>query len=840
MNNAPHICSNESCSISQSGAIFPKYQNCPICNSPLISKEVVSFNDREKNIIGKYPYVIAHTFYKMHSEGTTAQLRTFLLKDVINGTLKHLALLVATEYFESSIQNDLINKLFDENLRRHTLGQLHEFIRKSLKELEIGNHSFFIPELPTFYRDVQISRKNIYKIFTPITNELGELINNTEKLTAIDALIHFRNREIGHGLTWSEEKYQQIFNTYYPILLNLLEAMAFVQNYPLCKWEKGYKWSLMGSQISRVEQQTKPRNNGGQIWIENIQGKRLELLPFFILPKSYIIGSPAHVELFVYEDYTGNNIIYLSPENERGITSGSVVEVLRSKLQNKIVKHLYNEESLTKEILAEKSVNYNKILLLELEKEKKIHKGYYQSRVEIESSLKSWVDTRYGLFFIQASSGSGKTNLLVEMQRLYTERKLTSVLIRANRIKTASIIQALEDVLDLQENFNFNKFKVLGYSENNPFVILIDGGNEHNTPVSFLIDVLEFLHSYSGGFIKVILSWRAEFSSELPPVSNRFSSLIYSEKNYENESNILSQKGFYLNPFSNRELEEAWDIYAKGQNRKYKVNFKLEDLSYYDRSLVETLYHPFNLNLFLSLFDNKRPLPKKGKKYNIWEDYWKKIGKDRLQYELLNSLIQIMYNHRINTVPAAILYEDHDFREYLYDNDIKGPYEQLKLKGVLVEYYLNNERYLSFSFEGVYHFLLGEFIRKNGDISSPNNLYNLIEESKMSGIREAIKLLLLKDIGTGYFERLFAILKEHSYFDMFIPPLTLAFSLASEDNNIKPYDIKTLFKQITTINPDDANWILKKVINYCENLQRFDLIKIIYQSLIRIAFILIG
>ncbi len=830
-----YICVNTTCKINKSKASFPTLINCPVCEQELVSSRTTDFNSKEKNIIDNYPYVIAHTFHKMHMEGTDPQRKVFLFKDVINGTLKHLALLVATEYFESSFKNEVINKLFQENLRHHTLGQLHEFIRNSLKEFKKEKHSFFIADLPVFYDKVQTSRRKTYRISTPVTNEFGELVDKVSKETAIDALIYFRNREIGHGLIWTQKKYEEIFEIYYPILLDLLEDMDFVLKFPMFKWDKGFIWFLMGAQISKIERQIMPQNNSDQIWIENSNNQKLNLLPFFVLPKSYITGSPGYVELFVYEDFTGKNILYLSPENERGTTSGKIVEVLISKIDSKLIKNIYTAENLTYEIFNDNVLRFNKKVWDGLFKEGKVKKNIYQSRSEAEANLLSWVDTKFGLFFIYADAGSGKTNLLVEMQKQYYHKDITSLLIRANRVSNASITESLQDILDLQQGFDFTILKDLGFSRGNPFIILIDGGNEHNTPVSFLTEILNFLKKYSGGFIKVVLSWRAELSSELPPINGSFSNLIYSDNTLNRETNYLAQKAYYLKEFNNQELEQAWDKYAKGPNRKYKLQFKLEDLAYYDRSLIRLLHNPFNLNIFLSLFDNKRPLPKKGKRYNIWENYWKKIGKDKDQYELLNCLVHVMFNHRINNAPAAILYEDRVFKEYLYDNDIKGPYEQLKLKGVIVEYYLNNERYISFTFEGVYHYALSKYLAGNDHFSAPENLYKLLEENLMPGIPEAVKLLLFEDVNQGEFSRLsFFFNKDNSFFDVFIPPLTIAFSMATEEGNgdgTAYYKMDLLLKEIIDEDISRGHLLIKKVLDHCFILQKYDVMESVYRNL---------
>ena len=84
--------------------------------------------------------------------------------------------------------------------------------------------------------------------------------------------------------------------------------------------------------------------------------------------------------------------------------------------------------------------------------EKKIIPGIYQHREEIESKLREWIGAQSSIFFIVAEAGSGKTNLLAEIQKQYTERQLPTLLIRAGRMEKQSLKPQINYLLNLVEH----------------------------------------------------------------------------------------------------------------------------------------------------------------------------------------------------------------------------------------------------------------------------------------------------------------------------------------------------------------------------------------------------
>jgi len=247
-----------------------------------------------------------------------------------------------------------------------------------------------------------------------------------QEATAIGMLINFRNRFLGHGLTLDESDAVNLWEIYFPIFRELLSQMKFSEAYHMFKCEHGETYLLKSAEISLVERGSQ---NSASVWIENPQGISMDILPFFVVPGEVSIGKEDKEQLLTYESYTGKTIKFFSPEGTEKQTTGKILEKLNLLLRDKQKETPFSPEDFTKDEFFKRIEEENKLLLDTLISEKKIIPGIYQHREEMEIKLREWIGARASVFFIVAEAGSGKTNLLVEMQRQYTERQLPSLLI---------------------------------------------------------------------------------------------------------------------------------------------------------------------------------------------------------------------------------------------------------------------------------------------------------------------------------------------------------------------------------------------------------------------------
>ena len=568
----------------------------------------ISLDELDTRIIELYPYFLAHP-YKRALEEEDSFKRLHLLKEVFLNYLKYLGLLTASEYFNSNLKIGEINRAFKNFMYRPQFGHWNAFMRSAIQALNENGHLWFVKELPGYYDEVE----------TQPYAAIGE--------TSIGTLISFRNHYLGHSTVPSEEKCIALWQENFGILKDLLVKLDFCKNYTIVSSDKTVSWRLMGDEITQVNLRQKLKSNVAML---NGENEELSIVPFFILPGEYFIKEISErAKLMVYEQNTGSRIVFFSPESVHGETNNEeVLEqlnlMIREKEKQEPVSMKDLDEASWKAVLKEN----NEATIQSLLSEKKVIKGIYQERQDAEVALRSWIGARAGLFFLAAEAGSGKTNLLVEMNRQYSERGLDTILLRGNRFRTPSIWDELCYRLNLTDDSSFEDAGFVQYEQENPLMIMIDGANENANSKALFESIIEFLGKYKGGSIKIVLTWRVNTKSELPQADEQYESIVYNDSNDSNrEENLIASSCYWLKPLNKVEVEGAWNKYVNDKQDKVrrKPNFSYEELTYHDRSLSDQLDNPLLLRLFLEL-NNGKGLPKsRGGFISIWTLYHEKL-----------------------------------------------------------------------------------------------------------------------------------------------------------------------------------------------------------------------
>jgi len=585
-----------------------------LCVDPLeitpsdTTKTDIPWDTADKYIIATYPYFLAHP-YKRALEEEDGFKSLHLLKEVFLNYLKYLGLLTASEYFNSDLKIGDINRAFKNFLYRPQFGHWNAFMRSAIQALNDNEHNWFVKELPEYYTEVE----------TKPYAETGE--------TSIGKLIHFRNQYLGHSTVPSDQQCETLWQEHFELLKALLIQLDFCTNYTIVSSDKTVSWRLMGDEIMQVNLRQKPNSN---VALLNAVNQELSLVPFFILPGEYFIKEVSdRAKLMLYEQNTGSRIVFFSPESVHGETNNEkVLEQLNLMIREKEKQEPVDITDLDKlewEALLKEN---NEATLQSLWSEKKVIKGIYQERQEAEIALRSWIGARAGLFFLAADAGSGKTNLLVEMQRQYSKRGLDTILLRGNRFRTPNIWEELSYRLNLTSESSLEAAEFVTYDQENPLMILIDGANENSNSLALFESTLQFLDLHKGGHIKIVLSWRVNTKSELPQADEKYESIIYNDSNEgDREGNIILKSCHWLKPLNKLEVEGAWNKYVSNKQDKVrrKPNFSYEELTYHDRSLSDQLDNPLLLRLFLEL-NNGKGLPKsRGGFISIWTLYHEKL-----------------------------------------------------------------------------------------------------------------------------------------------------------------------------------------------------------------------
>jgi len=328
-----YFCPNTDCAIHQKGKPFPTKMDCPLCDSELISDTV--FSDDENRIINSFPYVIAFPFERMLAEDEGRNKLELLAYTFLNG-IKFWGLVLASEYFQSTLKSTKINELFRNNLYQPSFGNWNNFLRESIAVFEKENVKLLFPEFIEAYRAIESGKSAPkYKTESPYTNEDGQISWKKSELTAIGTLINFRNRYLGHGLPLSKQEYANLFKEIYPVLLDFINSLQFTSQFQLLRQEGKSLYLLNSSKVSQLASDNSLSNTDALVILSDNKNRRINLLPFYILPKQFISGVDNRAEVMVYEQNTGSRVVFFSPESIKAGESGRVLQRIQLLIQEK-------------------------------------------------------------------------------------------------------------------------------------------------------------------------------------------------------------------------------------------------------------------------------------------------------------------------------------------------------------------------------------------------------------------------------------------------------------------------------------------------------------------------
>ena len=668
-----------------------------------LGNNTIQLTSEDIELINSLPYVIAYPLKRTLLENDP-WTKINLLKDTFLNYLKYLGLLSASEFFNSDIKDKGMIALFHKNLMETAFGKWNHYIRECLAFLKQQNHTFFYPELVAYYELVETGNKSKkYKgeIEYQDANGDTQIIVQTS-ITSIGMLINFRNRYLGHGPTLDEVKSTELWNEYFPIFRHLLEQLSFTKDYPMLKKEHGETYLLHSSEIKTVESNN---NTASNIWIENKEGQTFDILPFFIVPGEVSLAKEDKEQLLTYESYTGKTIKFFSPEGTEKQTSGKILEKLNLLLRDKQKETPFTPEAFTKDEFLKRIAEENKLLLDTLIAEKKIIPSVYQHREEMEIKLREWIGARANIFFIAAEAGSGKTNLLVEIQKQYTERELPSLLIRAGRMEKQSLKQQIAYLLNLDLSNGLENYTSISGTQAHPTFILIDGLNESNNAEEIWQEIIELSKLFEPGSLKFVVTNRANTKVDLERyiVSDSGNYFLYGENN-DNEKG-LSAYTYWLTALDMKEMKGAWENYVSKDKSRFKPLFSFDDIATFDRALYNQINNPLILRLFLEIYNGKT-LPKKGVKHlHVWQDWLKTFSTEEQKF--LKLVANEVWQKGENELLLDDLLKHEILKPYLTSDIINAPYSRLKNTGWISRYVKDLNGYIGFTVEGALLYLLG-------------------------------------------------------------------------------------------------------------------------------------
>lgn len=700
-------CQNQECSMAIAKAVFPsELKNCPVCSLPLFDS--TALNDEEIQLVRELPYVIADPLKRTLEEQDPWKKINYL-KDTFLNYLKYIGLIAASEFFNSRLRNRNMVALFHKTIAEPSFGSWNEFIRETIKFLKEKQHTFFSTGIINHYERVETGkRKKLFKGEIEYTDINGDIQFKKQEATAISMLINFRNKYIGHSQTPDDSISEKIWKEYFPIFSFLLTDLINSEPVPMYKHEHGETYLLRSSEINTVE---KGKQQAARVWIENQKQEQFDILPFYIVPGEVSVSKEDKEQIFIYESHNGKRIKFFSPEGTEKNTAGKLLDRLNLLLREKQNEVNYTPEEFNKSLLIQQITEENKLLLDNLINEKKILPEIYIHREEIEQKLHEWTGATANIFFIAAEAGSGKTNLLAEIQRQYTKLDLPCLLIRAGRMEKQTLTEQIAFVLNIDLTAGLGKYTALAGTQDKPTFILIDGLNEAINAEELWNEILEISKIFNGGTLKFVVASRANSGADIQrfTLNENEQELLYGE-NPDGENGLAVYIN-WLTAMNLAETQQAWSIYTKKHKNKFNPRFTFAAIADFDRSIYNQINNPLVLRIFLETYHQKT-LPKSGNKHlNIWRDWLESFSaKERAFMELL---VEAIWKRGENELLLDNLINSEMLKPYFNSDVQNDPYPRLRSLGWLSRYTKDLNAYLSFTVEGALLYMLGEHLIKH-------------------------------------------------------------------------------------------------------------------------------
>jgi tetratricopeptide (TPR) repeat protein len=486
------------------------------------------------------------------------------------------------------------------------------------------------------------------------------------------------------------------------------------------KKEHNSCWKLQSTEIT--ETTAAPEIDEARVWLTDEQGRKLPLIPFFIIPT--LLGDfEKESKLMVYEAYNGQSMKFFSPENIVKETSGEILQRLKLLLREKQKEVPYTPDNFGRMQLLERLSEENTWVMETLLREKKIIKAVYQQRQAMEIKLREWIGARANIFFIAAEAGSGKTNLLAEMLNQYSERKIPCLFIRAARMQKDSLQGELAYRLNIEENYPLRDYGIAG-TQAEPTIILLDGLNEAKNSEQLWDEMLQLSKQFEPGGLKFVVGNRANAKDDLNryTISDADEALLYGEKK-ENEKGLYAY-AHWLKPMDMQEMKGAWNHYYRLDKSIYRPNFDFDKITQFDRGIYNQISNPLVMRLFLELYHGKS-LPKKGRHLNIWKDWFNSFSAEEQSF--MQKLAALIWENGANELLFDSVQKSESMKAFFADDKSKIPYQRLLKNGWISRYSKDLDAYIAFTVEGLLLYILGL------------KLYNQSPEIDLAAVEDLMK-----------------------------------------------------------------------------------------------------
>lgn len=122
---------------------------------------------------------------------------------------------------------------------------------------------------------------------------------------------------------------------------------------------------------------------------------------------------------------------------------------------------------------------------------------------------------------------------------------------------------------------------------------------------------------------------------------------------------------------------------------------------------------------------------------------------------LLYRLADLMLIHEQHRLPIDLLFDDEQIGDFVRSIQIDSPYQQMLLEGVLTESVQEHQLYVTFTVEGYFHFVLGDWLYNKSKNQRFVYLSDLLKSNRLNGLNHAVSQCLIRCANNSEYEAIF-------------------------------------------------------------------------------------
>ncbi|MFW5890935.1 MAG: hypothetical protein ACOCUI_01825, partial [bacterium] len=330
------------------------------------------YSEIDKLILNEYPLPIALSYKKyLISEDSFAEKMRLLIQ-VFTNTIKYTAFVIKSDFLMRTDFTSLKAFRMIETLFNPSLGSWYNFIEWMIKYLKDNNHILFMPELDTFYNNVEknLPDEKKYKYKSMRKNQEGQYVEDVKMLGYIRAFTELRNTDV-HRLTRKEEQ-DKFHEDNLNLLINILAELKFLAEYKLYKYHNDQILNMTGCDIKLVENEKIEKlikNNSipdNSIFLLKVPTDEiLEIVPFY-LSREVLEKDESGEGVLVYDKLKDkSNLLYTFPLGGEVVIE-EYMNIWKERLdQKKSIFKLANSDSMSYQELEKRLNNlYNEKIKL--------------------------------------------------------------------------------------------------------------------------------------------------------------------------------------------------------------------------------------------------------------------------------------------------------------------------------------------------------------------------------------------------------------------------------------------------------------------------------------------